>query len=215
MTTLGSCIMSDEMVMSRQEEEDHAKVEGSVNDKTSQANLPKLGAEFKKRGKEAIEGLILRQRFFDTKDRKILMKRRDDWIKDLNLNLIRGKVVKSTHYFEDCTHGEQVELVKALDVEPGNRENKHCETILKYIRSMTVFKQYEEFEDSDFEQIVKSVKLHKIRKNQRICNFGEFADCTYWIISGRVAITHPNEHYVKVKTESGMKGLRDRTEIMT
>ena len=60
-----------------------------------------MGAEFKRRGKEAFEGLILRQRFEDTADRRVLFKRRDDWIKDLNLNLVKGKVIKSTHYFEE------------------------------------------------------------------------------------------------------------------
>lgn len=44
---------------------------------------------------------MLRTRFHDTRDAKILFKRRDDWIKDLNLNLVRGKVVRSTTYFDD------------------------------------------------------------------------------------------------------------------
>ena len=161
--------------------------------------LPKLGEMFKRRGKEAFEGLILRQRFFDTADRKTLMKRRDDWIKDFNLNLIMGKVVKSTHYFDQLGYNEQRELLHALNVEPGNREHKHCELILKYIRSISVFKPYEEFEDNDFEQIVKGVTLQKIKQGQRICNYGDYADQTYWIISGRVAITHPNQHWVKIK----------------
>ncbi len=85
-----------------------------------------------------------------------------------------------------------MDLMKALDTEPGNRENKQLDLILKYIRSMSVFKQYEEFEDSDYEQIVKGVRLHKVKRGTRICNHGEYADQTYWIISGRVAITHPN-----------------------
>ena len=41
------------------------------------------------------------------------MKRRDDWIKDMNFNLIKGKVVKATHYFDDeLTNVEKIKLVK-------------------------------------------------------------------------------------------------------
>ena len=40
-----------------------------------EAELPKLGAEFKKKAKVAFENMILAQRFLDTKDPKILNKR--------------------------------------------------------------------------------------------------------------------------------------------
>ena len=70
---------------------------------SNKANLPKLGAEFKKHRRDAVDFLILKtrfQEFHEKVDRRVLFKRRDDWIKDLNMNLVRGKVVKSTHYFD-------------------------------------------------------------------------------------------------------------------
>ena len=97
MTSLGSCLSSDDMIVEKFEEEEEVKHQASI---TSQNNLPKLGAEFKKHSKEAVDFLILKTRFQDQADRKTLFKRRDDWIKDLNMNLVKGKVVKSTHYFD-------------------------------------------------------------------------------------------------------------------
>ena len=96
MTSVGSCLSSDDMVVRKGEEQEEEKAQNeTVNAR------PMMGAEFKRRGKEAFEGLILRQRFEDTADRRILFKRRDDWIKNLNLNLVKGKVIKSTHYFDE------------------------------------------------------------------------------------------------------------------
>jgi len=67
-----------------------------------------LNKEFQKDKKEFVDLLILRTRFKDTKDRKVLLKRRDDWIKDLNMNLVKGKVVRSTHYFEDLIDAQKL-----------------------------------------------------------------------------------------------------------
>ena len=39
------------------------------------------------------------------------------------MNLIKGKVVKSTHHFDDdLTNVEKIKLVKALQSEPGKRD---------------------------------------------------------------------------------------------
>ena len=82
-----------------------------------------MGAEFKKHSKAAFEGLILKQRFADGATHQVLMKRRDDWIKDMNLNLVKGKVVKATHYFDDeLSNIEKIKLVKALHSEQGKRD---------------------------------------------------------------------------------------------
>ena len=98
MTSLGSCLSSDDMIVEKLEEEEEVKHQTSIA--SNNANLPKLGAEFKKQSKEAVDFLILKTRFSEQTDRKTLFKRRDDWIKDLNMNLVKGKVVKSTHYFD-------------------------------------------------------------------------------------------------------------------
>lgn len=64
MTSLGSCLSSDDMIVSKHEEEEEVKHQAQVENQAQPA-LPKLGAEFKKRGKEAIELLILKTRFQD------------------------------------------------------------------------------------------------------------------------------------------------------
>ena len=150
-----------------------------------------MGAEFKRRGKEAFEGLILRQRFEDTQDRKILFKRRDDWIKDLNLNLVKGKVIKSTHYFDEIENLDKIKLLRALDTEAG--PERDTTLIEPLVRSMSVFKPYAEFSSSDFAPILQEMKLLKFRRGKRVCNFGKNADHMYFILGGRIAITHPNK----------------------
>jgi len=167
--------------------------------------LPKLGAEFKKRGKEAIELLILRTRFQDKADRKVLIKRRDDWIKDLNMNLIKGKVVKSTHYFDDLCKLDKIKMVRALEVDHESRDLKEFDLIAPFVRSMSIFKPYAEFETRDFEQIFRDIKLHKVRKGTRIANFGDNADTVYLILHGRVAITFPNFELMNILKEGGPK----------
>ena len=160
MTSLGGSLASDEMMVESEHEEEELKTQTQI----ASAALPKLGAEFKRRGKEAIENMILRQRFQDTRDGIVLQHRKADWIKDLNMNLITGKVVRSTHYFDSLDHHKKVLLVKALAHEPGNREHKDCELIEPYVRSMTVFKPYKNFESSDFMPILQELKLHKFSR---------------------------------------------------
>ena len=84
----------------------------------------------------------------------MLLKRRDDWIKDLNFNLIKGKVVKATHYFDDVSNVEKIKLVKCLASEPGKRDTETVKTIEKYVRSMALFKPYAHFKSDDFESLV-------------------------------------------------------------
>ena len=144
------------------------------------------------------------------------MKRRDDWIKDMNFNLIKGKVVKATHYFDDeLTNVEKIKLVKGLASEPGKRDHETVKTIEKYIRSMALFKAYAHFRSDDFESLIQEIKLHKIKKNTRICNFGDIADRVYVIVSGRTAITYPTADYFKILEEGGVKLLKEHTKLMT
>ena len=109
------------------------------------------------------------------------------------MNLIAGKVVKSTHYFDNqLTNTEKIKLVKALHSEPGNRSEQECNMIEPYIRSMALFKPYAEYDSNDFHSMLQDIKLHKIKKNHRLCNFGENADRIYIIVNGRIALTYPN-----------------------
>ena len=46
--------------------------------------------------------LILRARFPGEKiDKKTLFKRKDDFVKDMNFDLLNGKITKGTYYFDD------------------------------------------------------------------------------------------------------------------
>ena len=108
------------------------------------------------------------------------------------MNLVRGKVVKSTHYFDEAPLAEKAKLVKALETDPGMRDDKECALIEPFVRSMSLFKLYNEFESADFQNIFQEMKLHKLRKGTRLTNFGEVNDTIYFVLSGRVAVTHPN-----------------------
>ena len=113
-------------------------------------NMKLLGQTFQKNKKAFVDYFIMKTRFRDTKDRKTLEKRREDWGKDLNMNLIKAKVIRSTHYFDQIYDDERLALLKALETEPGMRDDEECKTILKYVRSMSFFKPYENFQTSDF-----------------------------------------------------------------
>ena len=85
-----------------------------------------------------------------------------------------------------------------MEVDPENRDVKEFDLIAPYVRSMSIFKPYVEFDNKDFEQIYRDIKLHKIKKFRRIANFGENADTVYLILTGRVAITYPNAELAKI-----------------
>ena len=119
MTSFGTDIAGDDMLMDRKQEKEEIKQMEAMLAPTPK----KLNVEFQRDKKEFVDLLILRTRFKDTKERKVLLKRRDDWIKDLNMNLVKGKVVRSTHYFDDLDRNQKLTLLKALDSEPGARED--------------------------------------------------------------------------------------------
>jgi len=50
----------------------------------------------------------------------------------------------------------------------------------------------------------------KVKAGHRITTFSETADTIYVIINGRVAISHPNELYLKIMNDIGIKGFKDR-----
>ena len=79
-----------------------------------------MGQEFKKKSKDALEVLILRTRFSDHVSKfKEMIRRKEEWIKDLNLNLVKGKVIKSTHYFDELSLERKRILIEALNTDPG------------------------------------------------------------------------------------------------
>ena len=86
-------------------------------------------------------------------------------------------------------------LLHALEKEPGSREIEDLKTLEKYVRSMSFFKLYKEFEPSDFHSLCQDMKFHKIHRNTRLTNYGENADQVYVILKGRIAMTHPNKEY--------------------
>lgn len=193
LTSLGADLHTNDMLIDRKlEAEEHKKMEGLIV-----ISKPKmLNAEFQRDKKEFVDLLILKTRFKDTRDRKVLLKRRDEWIKDLNMNLVRGKVIRSTHYFDDLEDAQKMTLLKALDSEAGMRDDTQCKAIEAYVRSMTFLKPYSEFESVDFQSVVQEIKLQKVKAGQRITTYGDMADSVHVIINGRIAISHPNELYL-------------------
>ena len=59
-----------------------------------------IGQTFQKNRMHFVIKLIMTTWFRDTRDRKTLEKRREDWIKDLNMNLLKAKVARATHFFD-------------------------------------------------------------------------------------------------------------------
>ena len=145
-----------------------------------------------------VDYFILRTRFRDNQPMNVLLKRRDDWIRDLNMNLVRGKVIRSTHFFDELADPQKLQLLKALDSEQGAREDSDAKIIEQYIRSMSFFKPYAEFESIDFASVVQECKLVKCRAGTRLTNYGDTAENIYIIISGRVALGHPNAEWFKI-----------------
>ena len=77
---------------------------------------------------------------------KTLVKRNLDFIKDINFDLVRGKMIKSTHYFDDMKDRDtKLALLRALSSEPGNREDYELRAIEPFVRSMSIFKSYSDF----------------------------------------------------------------------
>jgi len=93
---MGTDLAIDDMLMDKEREDLERKYMESFN-----TNQLKIGQTFNKNKKLIVDLLVMKTRFKDTEDNTTLLKRRDDWIKDLNLNLIRGKVVRSTVYFDE------------------------------------------------------------------------------------------------------------------
>ena len=102
-----------------------------------------------------------------------------------------------------------------MEVDHESRDVKEFELIAPFVRSMSIFKPYVEFDNKDFEQIFRDIKLHKIKRFERITTFGENADSVYIIMVGKVAITYPNVELVKLLKEGGPKMQRERTMMMT
>lgn len=97
-----------------------------------------------------VETFILRTRFKDTRDFKTLLRRKDDWVKDLNMNLVKAKVIRSTLYFDDLMDAQKLALLKSLETEQGSRDEADTKHIEPYVRSISLFKPYAEFTSDDF-----------------------------------------------------------------
>ena len=132
------------------------------------------------------------------------------------MNLISGKVIKSSYYWDEIKDEAKIRLIQALHKEPEAREDADCKEIEKYIRSISVFKPYAEFEYEDIKSVLKDVKLHKFKQGTRICNFGESAESIFLPVNGRVAITHPTGTLMALMdTEGSQKLIKERTQVMT
>ena len=103
----------------------------------------------------------------------------------------------------------------ALNKESEFRDDADCRVIAPYVRSLSFLKAYSGYEYSDFISLMKDIKLHKKKRGSRICNYGEMADSIYVIVSGRIAITHPDKVLMGLHGTSMPHMVKERTEIMT
>lgn len=115
-TSFGTGLDQDDMIMQR--EEDEEQQEANPTGLIGQTLAPT-----KKLSKDFGVFLILKSRFGnEPRDKKWLFKRKEDFVKDLSLNMLSGKITRETYFMEDSSRSKQLKLVKALEVEPGNRE---------------------------------------------------------------------------------------------
>ena len=70
------------------------------------------------------------------------------------MNLVKGKVIKSTHHFDELENNDKIKLVKALASEPGKRDHEEMKMIEQYLRTVSLFKPYAHFKSEDFESLV-------------------------------------------------------------
>ena len=78
------------------------------------------------------------------------------------------------------------------------RTEKECQAIEKYIRSFYFLRSYSHFESDDFHPITKEVKLIKLKRGERLTDYGSDCNDILVIVSGCVAITHPNDTYMGI-----------------
>ena len=114
-------------------------------------------------------------------------------MQDLNFNLCTGKVVRTTHYFEELEFEAKKKLLKALDTDKESRTERDIEQIEPYVRSFNFLKRYTDFTSDDFHPITKELKLVKIKRGERLTDFGTDCNEVFIIVSGRIVITHPND----------------------
>ena len=154
--------------------------------------MPVIPNEPVKLNKDFANYLVLKSRFGTGEqiDKKTIFKRKEDLLRDLNLDLLDGKITKGTYFFDDeklkvsedgvleniDKHEErrhkrreaQIEIIKALECEPNSRDIEQCKAIEPLVRDMKLFRPYSEFKFEDLQSIFQEMKLHKVRKGTRL-----------------------------------------------
>ena len=99
------------MIVDKEKEGDaNAELEREIK-----RSLPKIGTLFQENKKEMVERWIITSRFGD--DRKkdniksIIRKRRSDFGNDCNMNLVKGKVIRCTTYFDELILESNNEII--------------------------------------------------------------------------------------------------------
>ena len=101
MTSFGTVLGDDNMIVEKQNDQEEAFTTiasaGVVTAIVTPPSAP-VPMDLNKVGMF----LILRARFPGEKiDKKTLFKRKDDFVKDMNFDLLNGKITKGTYYFDD------------------------------------------------------------------------------------------------------------------
>ncbi len=108
MTSFGNGLEEDQMIVEKEKEgEEIAELEKEIK----KVNLPKISTMFQQNKKEAVETWIIKSRFGDDADKATIRKRRVDFGNDCNMNLVRGKVIRSTTYFDELILESNNEIV--------------------------------------------------------------------------------------------------------
>ena len=81
--------------------------------------------------------------YFDTRDKKRLGRLRDEFIKDMQINFVSGKVTKATNLFDPFKNNDrafnefkQTNMMLELQKEAFSREEKNMSEIFKLLKSL-------------------------------------------------------------------------------
>ena len=125
-------------------------------------------------GKEVVEYLLLRH-FFGGKDKKRMMRLRDQLILDMNYNVQSSIVTKATKVFKTLNHSQleefkESQLCEQIKRDPAARDDEldTLASLFDNLRFMDNFKILETPELKEF--ALTSMRLRRVKKNERIFN---------------------------------------------
>ena len=103
MTSFGTDLADDDMILQAHEDDENYIGKTTITSGGSGKPGEKPAEKKPLLGKDWATYMLIKSRFEDPSknlDKKTIWKRKEDFGKDLNLNLLTGKIAKATYYFD-------------------------------------------------------------------------------------------------------------------